>query len=319
MFCPNCGNQIKDNVKFCPKCGVKISDDTVKEKNILPMTGTQEKSSFSAPAKEKRSPSTPPSSGKKPKKGGKKTGILVIALLLVLAVCAGTGYYVSQKKEADRQEREEENKKKRGEEKEEKKEEKAEDEEVGILTDKSSEPADTQAPATEAVTESHDLITASVSYSSQIDFSGLSRIILQKEKVTQSSFVVQQSSTIDNTGWSAFDGNPETSWQEGQPDDGIGEYVMARFDRDYQVKNITFLLGNHRSDEWYEKNNRPKRISILLGGQRFEAEFPDEMSEFTVVLSEPVSASDITVMIDEVYCGTEYQDTVIAEIGVYGN
>lgn len=287
MFCPNCGNQIKDNVKFCPKCGTSV-----------------------------RQPS-----GKPPQKGGKKVGIIILLLVLVLAAGVGTFYYVNQQKEAVAQEKEVELRRKKREEKKKKTEEEGERSKAAETTnpggaETTAAAAGTTAPA---ATEAPGSITASLLYSSQADFNGLSKIVIQKGNVTQSSFVVQTGNKIDNTGWSAFDGNAETSWQEGQADDGIGEYVTARFDREYQVKNITFLVGNHRTKEWFIKNNRPKKLSILLGGQRYEVDFPDEMAEFTVVLSEAVPSSEITIMIDDVYLGTQYHDTVIAEVGVYGN
>ena len=139
-----------------------------------------------------------------------------------------------------------------------------------------------------------------------------------KATAVDSSHVVQRGTTIDNSAWSAFDGQATTSWQEGAAGHGIGEYVGISFDREYQVQVVTFRLGNHRSDSWYVKNDVPKVLSINLGGQVFSVTFPREMVEFAVVLSRPVAASSIRVTVDDVYYGTEYEDATIAEIGVYG-
>lgn len=117
--------------------------------------------------------------------------------------------------------------------------------------------------------------------------------------------------------WSAFDGLPETSWQEGRSDDGIGESITAGFGASYPIKALTLRLGNHRSQDWYIKNNRPKKLRITMGGQVFEANFSDEMKEHVVVFSSPVWADSMNLMVEEVYSGTTYRDTAIAEVGVY--
>ncbi len=175
-------------------------------------------------------------------------------------------------------------------------------------------------PETEAVTmPAEETVTVSIQYGSQTSLAGMVKANVQKSTAYDSSHVVQRDSTIDNSAWSAFDGQTTTSWQEGAQGDGVGEYVGISFDREYQVQVITLLLGNHRSDSWYVKNNTPKTLAINLGGQVFLASFPKEKTEFAVVLSRPVAASNIKLTIEEVYKGTEYEDSIIAEVGVYGN
>ncbi len=176
----------------------------------------------------------------------------------------------------------------------------------------------TTAAATTAAPMTNEPVTVSLQYSAQTSFSGLIRAGVVKATAVDSSHVVQRGTTIDNSAWSAFDGQATTSWQEGAAGHGIGEYVGISFDREYQVQVVTFRLGNHRSDSWYVKNDVPKVLSINLGGQVFSVTFPREMVEFAVVLSRPVAASSIRVTVDDVYYGTEYEDATIAEIGVYG-
>ena len=320
MFCPECGSKIKDDAKFCPKCGARLIE-------------TESKPPVPTPPVPKPPVPTPPVS-KPPvqrdhplgvayqelddeKRGSKAPVILGIILALLLVVGAGTIFYVTHKKN-DRKQDTKVTAEETEEEETEDTEEEPEETEEETLEEPTASVIETAAQPTEAVAANLP-ITCTLLYSNQADFSGLSRISIQKQNVSQSSYVVQQNSDIDNTGWSAFDGQSLTSWQEGREDDGVGEFVTARFDRDYQVSLLTVQLGNHRSNDWYIKNNRPKKLTFALGGQAFEVEFPDTMSEFALSFSEPLSASDLTVTIGEVYPGTEYRDTVIAEIGVYGN
>lgn len=329
MFCPECGKQIKDGVKFCPKCGKKIPEEaseqkTVPEKEQKPPT-IQAKHEVESPQPGLPSEQQP---RPQPKQKSKAVPILIVLILVVLAVGISTIIYVNSlgnrrtdSSAADAREETEE--------------ELDDEDEKGTAAESTEESlaAATEAQTLEEPTEparSRNTVATTVAVVQEkpvgnlvdislADFSGLSKVVIQKENVTQSSHVVQSDTNIDNTGWSAFDGRAETSWQEGRADDGVNEYVSAQFDQTYEVKTLTFLLGNHRSQSWFERNNRPKMLRLELGGQTYSVEFPDVMTEYAVVFSEPISADSITVYIGEVYPGTEYRDTVIAEIGVYRN
>ena len=55
-----------------------------------------------------------------------------------------------------------------------------------------------------------------------------------------------------------------------------------------------------------------------LGDQSFDVTFPDEQREFCVEFSKEVPASSLKMVIDSVYQGTDYADTCINEVDVYG-
>ncbi len=331
MFCPKCGANLKDGSRFCSKCGCSIGG---------PRYSMQ--------------PGTLPVPPKK-KKG--KTGLIIFLAVLLVLLIAGLGmgifYYINEKnneallesihaefgedKEEDEEDPEEKQKGRQDE-----KEDSGEGMEEGedplaeatmpetiadgyptmateAATTGAAAAMTTTTPTTGAVLAAEEPVTVSLQYSSQVDFHGLVRAGVVKATAVDSSHVVQPGTTIDNTGWSAFDGQATTSWQEGVAGHGIGQYVGIGFDQEYQVRIITFLLGNHRSDAWYAKNDTPRILSIQLGDQVFSVTFPKEKVEFAVVLSRPVAASSIRVVVDDVYPGTEYEDATIAEIGVYGN
>ncbi len=137
--------------------------------------------------------------------------------------------------------------------------------------------------------------------------------------VNQSSYLVQKTTTIINYGSNAFDGDITTSWQDGTNGNGIGEWLFVSLDKKYNVSAITFDLGNHRSEEWYYKNNRPSHIGILIGGFYYSVVFPDQCKEFCVSFSQPISTDAIKFTVEGSYPGSEYNDMTISEIGVYGN
>lgn len=306
MFCPKCGTELKEGAKFCAKCGSQIGRPSA------------------SPAAQ---PVPPP---KQPKKTGLIIVLLLLLLLLVIGIGGGMIYYLNFRDSgstmAAAREKEERTT-----------EEETEDggeetlEETNVpgtqetmmpttaAVPTMNQPAPTAPPTVASTTPVQESLTTSVQYANQLDFTGLVRAGMVKATAYDSSHVVQGDRTIDNTGWSAFDGQATTSWQEGVTGDGIGQYAGISFDREYQVQAITLLVGNHRSDSWYVKNNVPQTLSINLSGQVFQVTLPKEKTEFAVVLSRPVAASDIRITIDGVYRGTEYTDTVVAEVGVYGN
>ena len=168
-------------------------------------------------------------------------------------------------------------------------------------------------------TESNELeITCSVEYAEQVNLGSLEQIQISQDMVTQSSYVTSELTPDYNyTGWSAFDKDNISSWQEGAEGIGTGEYVCASWGYECKVKTLVFLLGNHRDSGQYIKNNRPKNLTVCLGNEEFWVEFPDEMRTFAVVFSAPVPASSLKVILGDAYLGNKFPETAISEIGIY--
>ena len=62
-------------------------------------------------------------------------------------------------------------------------------------------------------------------------------------------------------------------------------------------------------------NNRVKRATLIFSdGTRAAVQLFDQMRLQTVVLPKAVRASSLRLIIEEVYPGTKYDDTVISEI-----
>lgn len=139
---------------------------------------------------------------------------------------------------------------------------------------------------------------------------------LRVEEASASSVIVQEGT--DNSAIKAADGSERTSWQEGVDGDGVGESLTLTLAKSYKVKYLSLQLGNWNSDEYYEGNNRPKELEITVGDVTQTVTFPDGKTEYWLELSGETTASEIEFVIQSVYSGSQWDDTCIAEIGIYG-
>jgi len=89
-------------------------------------------------------------------------------------------------------------------------------------------------------------------------------------------------------------------------------------DGTYGVTAMAFKLGNWRNKNYFDSNAMPKKMTIILGDERFTVEFTHEQTVQWVTFSAPVYVDNVTILIDDVYKGTKYEDTCINEISVYG-
>lgn len=163
-----------------------------------------------------------------------------------------------------------------------------------------------------------DKLTASIvdaSRQSQIDLLGYSQVTVASADATST---ISQAG-IDNTPHVLYDGSKDSSWQDGVDGSGIGESITYHLDQVCKVRFLVLRLGNwYGADDNYTMNNRPKTMTFEFGDQSVQVTFPDEKKEFCVELSKDVETSEIKMTIDEVYKGTDYDDTCINEVDVYG-
>lgn len=122
---------------------------------------------------------------------------------------------------------------------------------------------------------------------------------------------------ISNAASKAVDGDVITSWQEAVNGYGEGEYIDINLNNKYDIRAITFNMGNWRDKENYNVNSRPKDITIWLGSESYKVTIPDGMTQYCVEFSSAVEANKVTVRVDSVYAGSEYDDTCISEITIY--
>ena len=113
----------------------------------------------------------------------------------------------------------------------------------------------------------------------------------------------------------AYDGDLQTSWQEGANGYGLGESITFTFDRSQPISCIVIYGGSFRTRESFYENGRLKRFTITFSdGTSYSYDVEDTFEPGLVYFEVPVNTKSVTLRIDEVYAGTKYEDTVISEI-----
>ena len=168
--------------------------------------------------------------------------------------------------------------------------------------------------STEASPEAVTPVTAKLVDISQVDFTEYKQVRVAS---AEASSVIQQDNGAVNTPMMMFDENIETNWQEGVDGPGLGEGVDAKFSQESGIKYLTFKLGNWKTSRYYYGNNKPSKMTITVGEFSQQIEFPDEWTEFCLEFSRPCQADGIYMTIDEVYPGTDWDDTCITDMRVF--
>lgn len=120
----------------------------------------------------------------------------------------------------------------------------------------------------------------------------------------------------------AIDNNLSTSWQEGADGYGLGEWIRLDLGKNTPVKVIRMNLGNWSSSDKYQENGRPSSITLVMesNGQelgRMTQKLEDIMDSHCITFDTPVECSSIQFIIEDVYPGTQYEETVISELSLY--
>jgi hypothetical protein len=110
------------------------------------------------------------------------------------------------------------------------------------------------------------------------------------------------------------DDSIETAWVEGAKGPGIGEWLAFTFSPQ-TIQYVEIYPGYGKSKELFFANNRLKRATLIFSdGTRAAVQLFDEPRVQTVALPKPVRTGSLRLIIEEVYAGTKYDDTVISEI-----
>ncbi len=116
----------------------------------------------------------------------------------------------------------------------------------------------------------------------------------------------------------AIDGDLATGWAEGVSGQGIGESITVYFDGMYLVSGIKIYAGYQKNNDSYNKNSRPKEVYVEFSDGSGESCILKDMNDVqNMKFASSVITDSITLRIDSVYPGDEYEDTVITEISPY--
>lgn len=123
--------------------------------------------------------------------------------------------------------------------------------------------------------------------------------------------------------FSAIDGLIESSWVEGATGPGAGEWIVLDFPEAIEVHSIGLDVGFDRDADIFAKNNRIKRATFVFSsGEVVTLDFADVRGIQSVPLVRApgpnIETSFVKMVIEEVYPGSQYDDTCLAEIEVWG-
>jgi len=123
--------------------------------------------------------------------------------------------------------------------------------------------------------------------------------------------------------WMATDGALETAWVEGVVGPGTGEWIELSFPGTIEVHSIRVDVGYDHDAEIFGKNNRIKQVTLVFSsGDTVPLSFADKRGMQTMPLVRApgpnIETTSVRVVIDEVFAGSTYDDTCLAEIEVWG-
>jgi phosphate transport system substrate-binding protein len=104
------------------------------------------------------------------------------------------------------------------------------------------------------------------------------------------------------------------SWSEGAPGNGIGESFTITFRGKGRAAGFVLKNGYGQLD-YYGKNNRVKSFKIVIDDNYSETiEIKDSTNFEQYLFKSPLSFSKMQFIITDVFPGTQYNDTCVAEI-----
>ncbi len=115
-----------------------------------------------------------------------------------------------------------------------------------------------------------------------------------------------------------IDNDLTTGWVEGAAGQGIEENITILLNQESPVSGFLIHAGYHKSDSLYEKNSRPKQIRVLFSDGTEETFVLNDIKEQQqITFSVTKMTTSISIVIESVYPGSKYEDTVIAELVLY--
>jgi len=115
---------------------------------------------------------------------------------------------------------------------------------------------------------------------------------------------------------------PVEAW-EGAAGPGVGEWIELRFPGTLEAHSMGVDVGLDRDADIFYANNRIKRATFFFSnGEKVTLDFSDTRGLQVVPLVRApgpnIETTSVRMVIDEVYPGSRYDDTCLAEIEVWG-
>lgn len=119
------------------------------------------------------------------------------------------------------------------------------------------------------------------------------------------------------------DGSLDTCWAEGVAGNGVGEWVELKWESSQNLSDVFISTGFAGDETLFYENNRPKQLKMelfsadaLLGSALLDLSDTTNPQAFPVGEGGVEGVSRARITIEDVYPGSKYDDTCIAEIEI---
>jgi hypothetical protein len=116
----------------------------------------------------------------------------------------------------------------------------------------------------------------------------------------------------------ALDRDPATSWVEGVIGPGVDEQLALVFPSPITINRLGIDVGFDRDEDIFFANNRVRKARLIFAdGTNIQVGLEDKRG-IQYISIKNITSSSVVIVIEDVYQGTLYNDTPIAEIEVWG-
>lgn len=157
-------------------------------------------------------------------------------------------------------------------------------------------------------------------------------VLVGKNPVSVRDAVASSELTVNNYTYFvtySYDGDVNTSWQEGSPENGVGEVLTYYFDQPRCIVGVDIINGRVDTEKNYYDNNRIERLVVyyFLDGVVKKNEVVDLDDVYNMepvyreltdgIFDEAYYCDSIQVEIKSVYEGVKFNDLCLTEILFY--
>ena len=120
----------------------------------------------------------------------------------------------------------------------------------------------------------------------------------------------------------AFDGRPETAWNDGVSGDGTGQWIEAGFAQPVQITEVRFSPGwdyvSPRSGDLFPANSHIRRADLLVDGRLIRSVDIGADQRSVTVTGLDVRGSSLRIVAATVWDGRRFHDMSISEVQLVG-
>jgi hypothetical protein len=110
------------------------------------------------------------------------------------------------------------------------------------------------------------------------------------------------------------DGDTRTAWSEGVPGAGVGEWLEFSFRSPVTLTAVELINGYAKSHRLYRRNGRVSQVRIVTDQGSHRSALRDNRLDFQRVELRAGRTELARIVIDGVFGGERYEDTLISEV-----